>query len=419
MKIRQIVMPYAQAHALPRLKRKKPKKPFLPIGALVRLLSIPTMMKTKFSCDKSGLERAGKGPYLILMNHSSFTDMKIAYKIFYPRPFSIVCTMDAFVGKGWLLRLMGCIPTQKFVTDVNLVLDIVHAVKKNNVSVLMYPEAGYSLDGTATVLPRKLGGLVKKLGVPLLMVKTEGAFLRDPLYNCLQLRKTRVKARVDCLYTREELENATVEQIDAAIDRAFTFDAWREQVAAGTLITEPYRADGLHRVLYRCPACGAEDKTEGKGTDLICHACGKRYTLTERGTLESEGGCEFEYVSDWFAWQRDCVKQELLDGDYKKEWLVDVALMRDQKGLYMIGEGTLVQDKEGLRLTLSDGTLEYFHSAKIAYTLNSEYHWYEIGDVISFGTRKELYYCFPKDKGASGVTKARLVSEELYKLLEA
>lgn len=417
MKIRQIDKPYREAKELARTKHRRPRRPFLPIGALVRLLSLPTMLKTHFTFDKSGMERAGKGPYLILMNHSSFTDMKIAYRLFYPAPFSIVCTTDAFIGKAWLLRLMGCIPTQKFVTDVNLVLDMVHTVKQHNTSVLLYPEAGYSLDGTATVLPKKFGGLVKKLEIPVLMVKTRGAFLRDPLYNALKLRRVNVSATVDCLFTREELAAASVEEIDEAINAAFTFDAWREQVEDEVLITEETRADFLHRVLYRCPKCSAEDQMEGRGTELVCHACGKTHTLTENGTLQSKDGADFAFVSDWFAYQREEVKKELLRGDYKKEWRVDVCLLRDQKGLYRLGEGTLIQDMEGLHLTSDDGDLVYHHSAKSAYSLNVDYHWYELGDVIGIGTKKELYYCFPKEQKKSGVTKARLVTEELYKLL--
>ena len=67
------------------------------------------------------MERLGKKqPCLILMNHSSFIDLEIASTILFPRPFNIVCTTDGFVGKNWLMRLLGCIPTKKFMQDVNL-----------------------------------------------------------------------------------------------------------------------------------------------------------------------------------------------------------------------------------------------------------------------------------------------------------
>ena len=107
----------------------------------------------------------------------------------YPRPFNIVCTSDGFVGKEWLMRHLGCIPTQKFVSDLGLVRDMLYAVRELHSSVLMYPEASYSFDGTATPLPEGIGKCVKMLGVPLVMIHTYGAFARDPLYNGLQLRK--------------------------------------------------------------------------------------------------------------------------------------------------------------------------------------------------------------------------------------
>ena len=48
------------------------------------------------------------------------------------------------------------------------------------------------------------------------------------------------------------------------------------------------------------------------------------------------------------------------------------------------------------------------------YTLNSDFFWYGIGDVIGIGGKERLYYCFPQEKDV--VSKARLAAEELYKL---
>ena len=49
-------------------------------------------------------------------------------------PFSIVCTHDALVGKKWLMRNIGCIPTKKFVSDVSLISDMKNMLKKKKVS---------------------------------------------------------------------------------------------------------------------------------------------------------------------------------------------------------------------------------------------------------------------------------------------
>jgi 1-acyl-sn-glycerol-3-phosphate acyltransferase len=102
------------------------------------------------------------------MIHSSFIDLKIASNVLFTRPFNIVCTTDVFVGKSWLMRRLGCIPTNKFVSDLNLVRDMVCATRKLKTSVLMFPEAGYTFDGTTTLLPDSLGKCVKLLGFLLL-----------------------------------------------------------------------------------------------------------------------------------------------------------------------------------------------------------------------------------------------------------
>ena len=61
-----------------------------------------------------------------------------------------------------------------------------------------------------------------------------------------------------------------------------------------------------------------------------------------------------------------------------------------------------------------DKKLVYTQGPLATHTLNSEYFWYEIGDVISIGDKNALYYCFPKIDGV--VTKTRLATEELYKI---
>lgn len=100
------------------------------------------------------------------MNHSSFIDLKIASRLLVTRPFHVICTSDGFVGKRWLMRLIGCIPTRKFMMDVTLVRDMVYAVRELKSSILMFPEASYSFDGTQTPLPESLGKCLKLLKVP-------------------------------------------------------------------------------------------------------------------------------------------------------------------------------------------------------------------------------------------------------------
>ncbi len=419
MKIATKRTSYEKAMAKKRPKHRKPLRPLFLLQLVIRILAIFDLKPTRFTYRTHGMDRIGKKePCLILMNHSSFIDLKIASKIFFPKKYGIVCTSDGFVGfcMPLLMRLIGCIPTKKFVTDVQLIKDMEYLLKKKKCSVLMYPEASYSFDGKATPLPRKMGVLLKKLGVPVVTVITKGAFARDPLYNCLQKRKVQVSADVRVLATAQEVKELTVSQLDARLDEAFSFDNFRWQQENDVCIDEPFRGDGLDRILYRCPHCETEGKTEGKGVTLTCHNCGKVYTLTPYGELECGGGdAAFTHIPDWYDWQRQAVRKELENGTYRLEIDVEIGVLTDYNAIYMVGSGHLTQDTEGFRLTGCDGKLNYEQGPLACYSLYADYYWYEIGDVICIGNQDALYYCFPKDKGVS-VAKARLATEELYKL---
>lgn len=416
MKINTKKMSYEDVLKLPRLQHKKPMKPQGWLATIVRVAVAPTLWKTKFSYTTERMELVKDQPCLILMNHSSFTDMKLAYGIFYPRKMGIVTSVDAMTGiLGKLMRLLGCTPTHKFVTDMSLIRDIEYMLKENKSSVLMYPEAGYSFDGRATTMPRGLGILMKRLGVPVVTVITQGAFHRDPLYNMLQIRDVKVSAHVKCIATPEELKEKSVAELDALLEESFSFDNFAWQRDNKISIDVPFRADGLHRILYKCPHCGVENRMEGKGIHLNCHACGKQWTMDEYGQLAAaDGNTEYAHIPDWYQWQRDCVREELENGTYHLDADVEIAIQVNLDGVCMIGDGHLTHSLEGFRLLGADGALDYSQSATFSHTLYSDYYWYEIGDVIGIGDNEFSYFCFPKEN--ISVTKARLATEELYKM---
>lgn len=425
MKISVKKMDYAEAMARPRPAHRNPKKPNIFWRSLIRGLTVFGLAGTRFRYEQEGMEKIDKDqPCLILMNHSCFLDLMIAHRIFYPRPFNIVCTSDGFVGMGglmaWLMRTIGCIPTQKFVTDLRLIQDMRYCFRTLGTSVLMYPEASYSFDGTCTPLPRKMGVLLKKLDVPVVMVETFGAFSRNPLYNELQVRKgVPVTAKVRCLYTREEIREKSVEELSAGLDEAFSFDHFRWQREQGLKISDDFRADGLNRILFRCAHCGEEGTMEGKGRTLHCSHCGKTWELTELGELRATSGeTEFSHIPDWFRWERQEVRRELENGTYRLDKDVRICLMVDFHNIYEVGEGHLTHDENGFHLTGCGGRLDYSQPPQSCYGLYADYYWYEIADVICIGDNDTLYYCFPKD-GSDVVAKTRMATEEMYKLYRA
>lgn len=384
MKTRVVNKRYEDVIAMPKEKPFKPWRQHVFFRMLMKTLSAFDLKAVNFQYEKIHMELLKEDePCLVLMNHSSFIDLEIAATLLSSRKFNIVATSDSFVG------------IMKWV---------------------MYPEASYSFDGTATPLPDSIGRCIKMLGVPVVMIRTYGAYTRQPLYNCLRKRKVDVSAEMKYLLSAEQVKTMGANQIQEIVKEEFSFDNFKWQQENEVCVDEPERAEGLNRVLYKCPNCKTEGKMVGERNNLICRECGKQYELTEYGYMHAlDGDTEFDHIPDWYRWERDCVREEIENNTYLLDVPVDICMMVNMKAIYRVGEGNLKHTVDGFHLTGCDGQLDYRQKPSASYSLYSDYFWYEIGDVICIGDNKVLYYCFPKIE-KDIVAKTRLATEEMYKL---
>ena len=236
----------------------------------------------------------------------------------------------------------------------------------------MYPEAGYTLDGRATKLPRGMGKLFKKLDVPVLSIITDGAFLRQPLYNNLRKRKVKVTADIEYVLSPEDIKKMTAEEINQVVFEKFGFDAFKEQQDANMVIDDPNRAEGLNRVMYKCPHCMSEDHMVGEGTTVTCTKCGASYELIETGYLKNlTGETKIDHVPNWYKWEREEVRKELLANAYETDTDVEIYMLKDPRRLHKLGEGHLHHDNSGFTLTGGDGLLNYHQGITHSHSLLS------------------------------------------------
>lgn len=416
MKIKVKEISYEKFQELPSYKHSNPMKRSFLLASIIRIISGMTARSVKFKANYINIDKIDKKqPYLILMNHSSFIDMKIASKILYPKKYNIVCTDDGFVGKEFLMRWLGCISTKKYIMDPTLVKDMIYTIKELNSSILLYPEACYSFDGTATPLPTNIGKCIKLLKVPVIMLRTHGAYHRDPLYNNLQLRKVNVSCDVEVLASIDDVKNKNEKELMEIVNNAFAFDNYKWQQENKISIKEKFRADSLNRVLYKCPHCLKEEMI-GKGETIKCKHCNTEYLLDEFGYLKNlNGETIFNHIPDWYRWERECVKEEIINNTYNLDEEVEIYGLKDMKIIYKLGSGRITHNREGFKLVGCDGKLDYTQDTKYTYSLNSDLNWYELGDIISIGDSKARYYCLLKTK-KDVVAKARLATEEMFKM---
>ena len=67
---------------------------------------------------------------------------------------------------------------------------------------------------------------------------------------------------------QEQIEAMSVSEIDKILKEAFYYDEYKYQKDHNILITEKYRAEGMHKILYQCPNCKTEHQMNSLGTEI-------------------------------------------------------------------------------------------------------------------------------------------------------
>ena len=388
---------------------------------LTYLLSAPAVWKHRTKITKNRTEGL-KPPYLMLCNHNSFMDFKVLTKAIFPTRANYVIAIDGFIGREKLLRNVGGICKRKFTNDIVLVKQLRRVLKNGDVAVV-YPEARYSLCGTTAILPESLGKLCKVMKVPVVTFICHGNHVTSPFWNLHDRGIKPTEAEMTLLFTPEELEKASVDEINRKLVETFQYDDYRWQKERGLRTTYKKRAEGLEKVLYQCPACRSEYRMETEGTKLRCTSCGKTWVLSELNELRAESGeTEFAHIPDWYEWERENVKAEVDAGTYSTGELdVHVDSLPNAKGYVRLGNGKMAHDENGFRVWGTDDQGMAFSMeipAKTQYSVHIEYEYLgKFGDCVDLNTLEDTWYVYPHGKDFA-VTKMSLATEEIYKKIK-
>ncbi len=395
---------------------KKPIRQRLFLLPVAWAMSFPAVIKHKAKLKRIGMEGI-KPPYLLLQNHNSFLDFKVTTAAVFPHRASYVVAIDGFLGREWLLRNVGCICKRKFTNDITMVRHLKRSANAGDV-VVVYPEARYSLCGTNAVLPESMGKLAKFLGIPVVSLITHGHHVHAPFWN-LHERGNRVEAEMTLLATAEETKTLSAQALLERIENAFQYDDFAWQYQNRVAIPYAKRAEGLHKVLYQCPACKKEYEMRSEGTELYCDACKKRWEMDEYGRLSAKTGeTEFYHIPDWYEWERENVRNEVAAGAYALRCSADILALPNAKRFIPLGEAEFVHDANGfsVRGTYCGEAYEMIKPVSSLYSCHIEYDYLgKYGDLVDLNTLTDTFYC--RLKGAPfSVTKIALATEELYRL---
>lgn len=386
------------------MKVKKPilaKKPL--IGAAVNFYGKRYFTKSVKLIHDDAFAQL-KPPYIVVANHCGFTDVGGLIMCMYPVCANFVISVTQMAQWPSLIKHMGVLPKKQFTVDTSLVRDIKYVLDHKR-PVVIYPEAKLSVVGKLNPVKPAIAKLIKMLKVPLVTVCFHGGYLHKPRWSNTK-RFTPVYTDIRVAVTPEEVATVTVDEIYNRIIRNLTYDDYAYQLANGIQIDVPDLVEGLEHILYKCPSCGEEFAMTAHGNTLTCSKCGAAVTQNTLGQLV---GGKFDKVTDWYEWQRSCVKDEISDPNYLFEGFFRAEKLVGKKYADM-GDANLIHNAQGLTVTFGDQRLFYKAGALYTLSFNNDYVFLPSADAV---------YRFKRQDRAGCTTKLNLAVEEQAMLVSA
>lgn len=418
----------------------KKQNPFL--MPLIWLGSYLLTRKNHLKIEKN--LRGIKPPFLVVATHQGFSDYYVAPLALFPHRANYVSDVEGYAAFGeWLYRSIGCIGKRRFVPDVSVLLNMKKSIRMKQ-SVVVYPESRHCNAGTTSYLPDHLGKLAKYLNVPVVILSTHGSYLESPFWDEEYSRRAPIKAKLECLYTKDEMLNANEEEIQEKVAKALQYDeyAWQQE---NKISLKRNRANGLHKVLYRCPRCNGMDfvnhDTErdmmlknsavmsagavnqdvqcdimvgsimmtSDEEGITCEVCGAKWKLTPLGELEDNNASMT--IPAWYEWERICAIEEWNSSNQEIVYSVHVEALPNSKGFIDCGSGTLVFNHNAFILNFADQQFLFPHRNR--ESVQTEYNYKGKGMCIVLSTQDNCYYIYSEERHFNP-TWMQFVAEYLY-----
>ena len=304
--------------------------------------------------------RKAKGPYIFISNHASRLDYIFTGVPMLPARMNYVAGYNEFYRShlSGVFHLLQVIPKKNFTPDHYAIKEM-NRILKGGGRVIIFPEGMSSISGANQPVALGTGKFLKHYKVPVYYSVIKGGYLTSPKYN-LRDRNGRVEVEIDQLFTPEQLDTLSPEEIEDIVNKAIYHDdyAWNKEQKNHYKIGEN-GAEGLETLLFWCPKCGKQHVMKTEGNTIYCTACGNGATIDDTYTMTPmDDTCVIpETQTAWFNAQREVIKQEIQEDGFvltekvRLGTLPKKGLLKNQATSYIVGEGTLTLDKTGLSYT--------------------------------------------------------------------
>ena len=274
-------------------------------GVVTKLLKavLTPYCRWRYGVTVEPFAQQGDRPYLVLYNHQTPFDQFFVGMAF-RGPVYYMATEDIF-SLGWIsdaIRwLVNPIPIKKQTTDIQAVMNCLRIAREGG-TIAIAPEGNRTYSGRTEYMNPAIAGLVKKLKLPVALLRIEGGYGVEPRWSSV-IRRGKMKAYVSEVIEPEELEAMTKDQIYQRVVAGLDV---REDCVSGEF-RHKNSAEFLDRAMYVCPDCGLAT-FHSQGQYIRCTKCG--WQIKYLPTKELEGVQKpfpHRFVYQWYEAQKNYV----------------------------------------------------------------------------------------------------------------
>ncbi len=298
-------------------------------------------------------------PYLILYNHQTAFDQFFVGMAF-RGPVYYLASEDIF-SLGFLSSvikyLVAPIPIKKQTTDVKAILNCIRVAKEGG-TIAIAPEGNRTYSGKTEYINPAIVPLIRKLGLPIALYRLEGGYGVQPRWSDV-VRQGKMRGYVSRVITPEEYKALTDDELTAAVNE----ELFVNEAKADAEFRHKCLAEYLERAVYVCPYCGLSS-FESSGDIIECKKCGKKIEYLPTKRLRGIGfDFPFEFVSDWYDYQKDFVNRleldEMDDSPLYKEKAAMSEVIVYEKKLPLYGEADIFLYKDRIKIKTPDTTYDF------------------------------------------------------------
>ncbi len=306
-----------------------------------------SLKKTDEFCE------AEKKPMLLLANHVSTFDIMTIMLGLYPYKQNFVVAEQMkyrSFAHAHVLKNFGAIYKKQFYSDFSCVRNI----KKNldaGIHVVVCPEGKVSDDGITQPIGFSNAKLIKWLGYPVGVLVNHGGGLSKPKWGGKGFRKGKIELECKMILTSEQTKSMNNDEIFELVQKELYNNEHKYQVENGIKFKFAKPADGLDKILYKCPKCQEEFEIVSDGNFLTCKKCGNKVQYDEYGKITPVGDAvSFSRIDVWRDFERKSVCKELNKENFLLQTEVEhfVADEKNKNRMKLFDCGKLTMDKENI-----------------------------------------------------------------------